>query len=100
PRTPDSVCNTGRLESAFAACHRRQPLRPDANRALRVALRSDPERPVESGAQVLDRRRVGQLDDLRLIESAPQPLEQLLGDVDWRAADRLGVLEDQLLVAV
>ena len=48
--------------------------------------RRDVERVVEAGAEVLDRDRRRQLDDLLVVEMLAQPREQLVGDIDVRLA--------------
>src|SRR5829696_4676722 len=93
--TPKS---TGAILSGSWLCLFGQRLRPDADGPLRVALRLDPERPVETGPHVLDRRCVGELDQLGLVEPPAQRLEQLIRNVDRRPADAFGVLEDKLLL--
>src|ERR1044072_9243935 len=56
-------------------------------------LRLNAERRIELRAEVLQRHRRGQLDDLRLAEVPPQPGVQLVGDLLSRDRHLLRVLE-------
>src|SRR6516165_11583501 len=59
------------------------------------AGRSDVERDVEPGTQVAEVDDVGEGDELRRVEVGAQRVEQLVAHLDWGAAHRGGVLEDQ-----
>src|ERR687892_1550610 len=72
------------------------PLGDDADRALREPLRMHPEGVVEARAEVLDRDRCAQLDDLRVREVWPQAIELLVGDTSRRGGDRGRVVDDEL----
>src|SRR6266571_2428377 len=66
--------------------------RHDAGGALREALRLDPDRLVETGAEVLDRDRVRELDDLGVVEVRAKPVE--LGErVAFEVACKLAQLD-------
>jgi hypothetical protein len=69
------------------------PLRHQAE-----ALRLDAERRVELAAEIFERHRRGQLDDLRLRKPRLQPREQRIVDPLAGGRDPLGVIERQPLL--